>query len=263
MSHFTILGGTGQIGRALAAYLRSAGEHVHVPDRTSAEIYDQPLGHVIYAIGVTADFRSRPIDTMQAHVCVLSRVLREAQFDSLLYLSSTRVYSGSDLATEGSTISVNPCHPSDLYNISKLAGESLCLHSGRPKVRVARLSNVVGGDDAASPNFLPSLVREARAGLIRLHSSLESSKDYVHIDDVSALLTAIVRDGTHPVYNVASGRPLAHKEIVERLQQLYACRVEVDADAPFQRFPPISIERAMNEFRFSPVNVLEKLGAPH
>ena len=74
---FTVLGASGFIGGRLVRYLRSLGHSVLVPGRDDAHLTGQPLGHLIYAIGVTADFRARPFDTMDAHVSVLSKALRE------------------------------------------------------------------------------------------------------------------------------------------------------------------------------------------
>src|SRR6476659_903845 len=93
MSRFTVLGAGGLIGSRLATSLARAGHEVFAPPRDH-ELNGEPLGHVIYAIGVTADFRTRPFDTVAAHVCQLQKVLSEGHFDSLLYLSSTRVYQG-------------------------------------------------------------------------------------------------------------------------------------------------------------------------
>lgn len=72
---FTVLGGSGFIGWQLAATLRQQGEDVYVPPRDHGARFDRPLGDVVYAVGVTADFRSRPFATVEAHVCLLRRVL--------------------------------------------------------------------------------------------------------------------------------------------------------------------------------------------
>lgn len=259
MSRFTILGGHGNIGQRLRAYIEGRGYEVWIPTRGDEAVFQRNLGHVIYAIGVTADFRTRPFETMDAHVCVLANVLSRARFESLLYLSSTRVYSGNEAVDEMSPLSVQPADPSDLYNLSKLAGESLCLQSGRDKVRVARLSNVVGADDQESANFLPSLTREARNGLIRLRSDMRSAKDYVHIDDVVPLLTQIALTARDRIYNVASGKNITHEEWVRELQRTHRCSVEVETNAPVLRFPPIAIRRVVDEFGFSPRDVLRTI----
>lgn len=262
MSHFTVLGATGVIGQALVSHLCEAGHSVSAPIRNDSGIWNRPLGHVIYAIGVTADFRSRPLDTVEAHVCQLRHCLQSAQFESLLYLSSTRVYSGcsdGNRAVESATLTVNPHHSSDIYNLSKLMGESMCLQAGRAGVRIARLSNVVGGQDSATNNFIPSIIREAHSGQILLRSDLSSAKDYIHINDVVQLLATIAVQGKHNSYNVASGRLLTHEQWVTALKRLTACRVKVQPQAPVLSFPSIDISRIQSEFGFSPRNPFEAL----
>lgn len=259
MSRFTVLGASGSIGSRLVKTLRASGHDVLAPARDAYECLSQPLGHVIYAIGVTADFRSRALDTVQAHVCALVPLLRGAQFESLLYLSSTRVYGEQQLGEEDASLGVNPRDPSDLYNLSKLMGESLCLASGRSGVRVARLSNVVGADDADSSNFLPSLLRDARAGHIVLRTDVSSAKDYIHIDDVLELLPRIVLQGRHSMYNVASGQQIPHGQWVEHLVAMTGCQVQVLENAPVVRFAPLDINRIRAEFGFVPRPVLSAL----
>jgi nucleoside-diphosphate-sugar epimerase len=211
---------------------------------------------VIYAIGVTGDFRSRALDTVQAHVCALAPVLRHASFESLLYLSSTRVYGALPRGTEEAVLQVDPQDPSDLYNLSKLMGESMCLCSGRSGVRIARLSNVVGAEDGDSANFLPSLLREARAGCITLRTDPASAKDYIHIDDVVDLLPRIAMQGRQTMYNVASGEQLTHRQWVDHLVAGTGCTVQVQAQAPLLRFAPVDTTRIRAEFGFAPRPVL-------
>lgn len=244
---FTVLGASGYIGGRMVQFLRAAGHPVYAPRRGAPGALDHPLGHVIYAIGVTADFRSRPLATMEAHVTALAEVLRCGQFDSLTYLSSTRVYAGVSSGTEDAALIVNPTDPSDLYNLSKLAGEALCLTSPDQSIRVVRLSNVFGADmDAGgqpSQNFLAQVVREAESGSIRLGTAPGSAKDYVAIDDVTRALHRVALDGAHRLYNVASGRNVTNGEIAAVLSRLTGCRVESAAGAPEIVYPPIDTRR--------------------
>lgn len=261
MSRFTVLGGRGAIGQALAAALRAGGHEVHAPGREDDWRWGADWGHAVYAIGLTADFRRRPLDTMEAHVGLLGRVLRDARFESLLYLSSTRVYLRAGATREESLLPVLPADPSDLYNLSKLAGEALCLALPRPTVRVARLANVVGADDAASENFVPSLVRAARTGRIRLETALDSEKDYLHIDDVVRLLPRIALGGRARLYNLAHGTPLCHRAWIEPIAAATGCAVEVAAGAPCVRFDPIDVGRIRAEFGHAPRDPLDALPA--
>ena len=243
-STFTVLGASGYIGSRLVAHLQAQGHTVWAPTRGDAEVFTRPLGHVIYCVGLTADFRTRPFDTVDAHVGLLAEVLRRAQFDSLLYLSSTRVYMGSASTHEDAALSVLPGDPSYLYNLSKLTGESLCHASGRPGVRVARLSNVVGpGLDAASGNLVADLLHQARQGHMVLRSDPQSAKDYVHVADVLDWLPRIALQGCHPVYNVASGLQTTHAQWLQWLSEQYGCTVQVQDGAQLQCFAPIDVSR--------------------
>ncbi|WP_228898940.1 NAD(P)-dependent oxidoreductase [Acidovorax sp. Leaf73] len=256
-SSFTVLGASGYIGSRLVAHLRAQGHTVWAPPRGDAEVFTRPLGHVMYCVGLTADFRTRPFDTVDAHVGLLAEVLRRAQFDSLLYLSSTRVYMGAASTHEDAPLSVLPGDPSYLYNLTKLTGESLCYACGRPGVRVARLSNVVGPDmDAASGNLVADLVRQAQGGHIVLRSDPQSAKDYVHVDDLLDWLPRIALAGRAATYNVASGRQTLHAQWLAWLQARTGCTVEVDAQALLQAFPPINVQRLRGEWGVAPRAVL-------
>lgn len=246
---FTVFGASGFIGSALARRLADDGATVLTPPR--GELPSGPLGHVIYAIGLTGDFRDRPFETVQAHVCVLNKMLEDLEFESFLYLSSTRLYGCGETAREDQHFSVSPSNPSDLYNLSKLMGESLCLNSSKPKVRVARLSNVLG-DDPLSPNFVPSIVRDAARGRIALQSARESSKDYISVHDAVSALVAIAKSGKRSIYNIASGRNMSHGEILDLLVAETGCALEYEAGAPAIIFPTIDISALAEDFDFHP-----------
>jgi len=260
MASFTVLGAAGFIGSNLVRWLLSQGYSCWAPGRSEG-VLGRPLGHVIYCIGLTADFRQRPYDTARAHVCHLLDILEKADFTSLLYLSTTRIYADGKATSEDGALSVNPLHPDELYNISKIMGESLCLSSGRPNVRIARLSNVYGGD-FSSDSFLSYVIREAvETRKVILRSAMESEKDYVHIDDVVHLLTKISLTGRHRLYNVASGVNTTNKALMEVIQRVTRCAVEVTEGATAAAFPVTSIDRIRSEFGFAPSHILDFLGA--
>jgi len=253
MTMFTVLGASGFIGRHLVAYLSSKGYDVWAPEKGDDAIFKRSLGHLFYCVGVTADFRSRPFDTVNAHVCLLADVLHRAHFDTLLYLSSTRVYMGGSSTDENAYLTVLPSDPSYLYNLSKLTGESLCHSCGRQKVRIARLSNVVGSDmDAQSGNLVADLIFQARQGRIVLRSHPDSSKDYIHIDDVVQWLVLIALHGEYSIYNLASGIQITHAQWLRWLAESYGCDIEIQNSAPVQSFMPINVTRLQTEFGVQP-----------
>ena len=239
----SVFGAQGFVGRNLVQHLRGQGYDVRQFARGDQSWRGSDLGHAFYAIGLTADFRSRPFETIDAHVSVLSDLLRSAAFTSFVYLSSTRVYVRAATTDEATAIPVQPAEPDDLYNISKLMGESACLGSGLKNARVARLSNVFG-EDLGSSNFLTAVISEAvDTHCVRLRTSLASEKDYIWIGDVVAALEAIATRGTEKITNVAYGANTTHGEIMTALTQATGARIEVDTDAPMVRFPPIATQR--------------------
>lgn len=249
---FTVLGAGGFIGSQLAHALKDKdGADVYAPIRQSKgdiidEIIDRDLGHVFYCIGLTANFRERPYDTVEAHVCLLRRLLERGRFESLTYLSSTRVYEGAATTNESAILQVSPGNPGHLYNLSKLMGESLCLTSGLI-ARVARLSNVFG---CAMPlqNFISQVLKEAAdTGRVRFLTAPQSVKDYVSVADVIRWLPQIALHGVHPIYNVASGENTSNAEIALLLEQK-GIAVSFAENAPEWSFPVIDASRLEQEF---------------
>lgn len=252
---YSVFGASGFIGSALVAYLAGKGRRVRAIGREAQDgglEFRRPLGRAIFAIGVTADFRTRPFDTIEAHVAEINRLLREGEFESLTYLSSTRVYQGSASTAEESPLVVAPAAPGDLYNISKIAGESICLNCGRPNVRVARLSNVVGLG-AGQEAFVDQLLREGLATrVVAPRGHPDSAKDYVALEDVLRLVEWIAERGRQTIYNVASGEQTSHRQVTELIAGETGWRPEFDGTAPRVDFPPIDTNRVRAEFGFAP-----------
>jgi nucleoside-diphosphate-sugar epimerase len=254
--NFTIIGSTGFIGNALAKSLKAKSEIVFTPPRDDETVFSTSLGHVIYAAGVTADFRSRPFDTLRANTTFVAKLLEQASFESLLYLSSARIYRHSAYCREDAEIFLRSHEPEDLYDLTKLTGESLCHATKRDSVRVVRLTNVVGSD-FHSQNFLFDLIRSAcDSGQIKLRSGLKSAKDYILLEDVIKTLPKIAVSGGHKCYNLGSGYNLTHAELLEPILQATKASLTVEPNAPEIIIPPIDIERISTEFGYQPSPVL-------
>lgn len=259
MSKFTILGATGFIGSRLVRDLGARGESCLTPGRDDPALFEQHLGHVIDCIGIN-DFMERPHAAIEAHAAHLIDILERSRFDSFLYLSSTRVYRHVAGTGEDVLPAVDPAADWELFNLTKLLGEALCLGDPRPDVRVARLSNVYGADQLFEPVFLPTLIREALGeGTVSLTVSLDSAKDYVTVGDVVDLLPQIAVSGRDRLYNVAAGRNVSNREITDILARLTDCRIEVADGSPDAVFPPIRIDRVREEFDFEPAALLDAL----
>lgn len=245
---FTVFGANGFIGDAVCRLLERSGADVMRPQRGADPASLGNMGHVLFCVGMTADFRSRPYETMDAHVALPSRILSEGRYQSFLYLSSSRVYDGAVDGLETAEISLNPANPSDLYNLSKLSGETLCLTHANPAVRVARLSNVYGehmfGDTLDGANFLTSIIGEAMLNNhIHLATQEASAKDYIAVEDVAHALVLIATDCKDRLVNVAAGRKITHGQIITRLRELTGCSIDIADNAPLVDYPGISTRR--------------------
>ena len=247
--NYTVLGADGFIGSYLKNYLAKENHDVVSVGRRSTLNKNENLGHVIFAIGLTSDFRQRPLEAVEAHVCALRDLLESNNFESLLYLSSTRVYSKSHSTIETSPLNVDSTSISDLYNLSKLMGESLCFSGTGKSTKVVRLSNIFGADSTG--DFITDLVHQAKNGHVKLTTSMHSEKDYLSLERLGPIIESIILDGQHRLYNVASGFNTSNKQIIDLLQKKYDCDVETVCDAQDWSFKSIDISRIREEFSFS------------
>lgn len=253
----TILGGNGFVGSALVRALRADGVECWVPARGDTSVYERDLGLVFYCIGMTADFRTRPLETVDAHIGVLRGLLGQARFDKLIYMSSTRVYADVEVSVEDAALRPRPADPDHLYNLSKMMGESLAL-SAVGKGQVVRLSNVLG-HGMGDVNFVGSLCAEARRERsVVLRSGLDGEKDYIWIDDAVRALIAIATRGHAPIYNVAGGRNISNAELVAMFEAK-GIPVTVASTASAVRFQPISIDRLVKDTGVRPAPVMPRL----
>jgi nucleoside-diphosphate-sugar epimerase len=255
----TVLGATGFIGSNIVSKLVNDGEQVYAPER-GEDFENNDLGDIIYCIGMTADFRTKPFETVDAHVCVLNRILKKCRFNSLTYLSSTRVYINASkaVAEENDKILVDPFSSDELYTLTKLTGERLCLSSGK-NVKIARLSNIYGSD-LNSDNFLADIVRRIyNDGEFTLYSSLSSAKDYLFIDDAVNLLINIALKGKETIYNVASGHNTSNEQIINELKKNIHFSYSLAQNASEIKFPIISVNKINTEFNFKPLHLIQRV----
>jgi nucleoside-diphosphate-sugar epimerase len=261
----TIIGGKGFIGRHLVDRLIATGWSCRVPERHEVDNSQENMGHVFFCAGLTADYLRRPFETIEAHVSLLSRILQTNRFESLVYLSSTRLYD-SQPGSEGKEempLLLTPANPRHLYDLSKALGESLCLATGKGRARIARLSCVYK-DHTDGEGFLPMLLRRIIADnclTLEVDSSPSFARDYVAVDDVVEALILIATQATQSIYNVASGENTSNDTLFTTLSKISGCRIiPLQArGAAANAAPRISIRRIAEEFGWKPVPVMEKI----
>ncbi|ADZ72695.1 NAD-dependent epimerase/dehydratase family protein [Polymorphum gilvum] len=246
-SPFTVFGAAGFVGARLVAHLGALGHEVRAVGRDSWPKPGEALGHVLFTVGMTAQFRGRPFETVETQTLRAYEALRSYRFESFLYLSSTRLYQGAGATAEETPILARPATADAIYNLTKATAECLCLSLDDPAVRVVRLSNVFGPEND-SELFVSDVMREAAAtGRLVFRSAPASAKDYVHVADVAELLPRIALSGRERLYNLAFGRNVSNRAIGDALA---ACGIDIayQDGAPEISFPQIDIARLMREF---------------
>ncbi len=261
---FTVLGAGGFIGGTLVAWLESHEQVVHPVTRASLPALlaaRRPVGHVIDCVGLNGGLHHHPLDSVEAHVALVGRCLAQLSFDSFLLLSSARVYAHAEATHEEAVLPQNPADPSELYNVTKLAGEALCLADPRPTIRVVRLANVYG---TAMPveTLLGNLLDQGRTtGSVVFRQGPTTETDYISIGTVVRLLPEIAAVGRQRIYNVASGSNTSHAEIADSLREIAGWRIEFTPGAPAMRHRPLDTSRLRSEFGAPAGNLLADLPA--
>src|ERR687896_2281214 len=124
----TVIGAGGFIGARLTQELERRGVSYRAPGRHE-RLAGRSLGDVVHCAGVTGDFRTRPLDTVAAHVGAVETLLRTSDMRSIVYLSSTRVLRGAGVGREDDALRLAPADPDHLYDLSKAPREGLVLAS--------------------------------------------------------------------------------------------------------------------------------------
>ncbi|USD29088.1 NAD(P)-dependent oxidoreductase [Pseudoalteromonas sp. SCSIO 43201] len=261
MSTYTIFGGRGFIGSEIVSQLVNLGHSVFVPPRDDETIYSKNLGRVVYCAGY-GDCEKSPFDVLEANCILLSKILEKANFERLIYISSTRIYMNQTDSREDMDITICNDDPRRLFNLTKLVGEELCLKSRRD-ICVLRPSNVYGLA-LTSPLFLPSITRNAvKEGVVNMYISKSYSKDYVSVIDVAnaAIKLLISENSEKKIYNVASGFNVSAAEIADLLSRKTGCKINwhTSNNENDDQFPITNIDSMNKEFGFIPRNVLDDL----
>lgn len=256
----TVIGGNGFIGSDIVSLIKSLNLPHWVPQKNDKKIFELELGTVIYVAG-HGDCQNEPFKVLDANTTYLSTLLKDANFDKIVYISSTRLYLDSSRSLENEDLLIGFKDKRRLFNLTKAVAEELIKLSGK-KFVILRPSNVYGGA-IKSPLFLPSIVRDAvNCGKVKMYVPPSYAKDYVSVKDVSrcvleACLTAKL---DNDIFNVAAGVNVSAIEIAQVLQTHTNCNVEwIETDSSTDQFPVTSIKKLQGVIDYNPKAVLEDL----
>lgn len=247
-----VTGAAGFVGRALVPRLRLAGGEVVAFDReldvadaarvreAMAEARPDAVVHLAAVSSVSEaeedEGHAFRVNYLGTHA-VLEAVAASAPRARVLLVSSATVY-GSAAPGAPPFDERAPLRPRDPYSRSKAAADLLgATHAARglDVVRARPWNHTGAGRPArfAESTFARQLV-EIEAGLRppRLAvGNLDSVRDFLHVADVvDAYLALLAPSVPAGVYNIASGRGLTIRELLERLLARTALRPEVVVD---------------------------------
>ena len=192
---YTVFGSRGFIGSEIVKFLNKKNIKFFIPIKKKVK-FKKNLGDIIYCVG-SDDWKKFPAKGFQSNLGHLTSVLFNCKFKSFLFLSSSRVYINNQQKNtkENSKLKVNPADLNDYYNLLKLTSESVCLSLKHKNIKIIRLSNVLG-QNFNSPLVFPSMIRDSiKRNKINLTINKNSTKDYIHINDVIDIVFKIIKKG--------------------------------------------------------------------
>jgi UDP-glucose 4-epimerase len=257
---YLVTGGTGFLGRALVARLRTEGYMTRIAGGSRCDNgdtfvecdLDAPVEawraalegcvgvfHLAWAT-VPSSANINPLGDLETNVGGTVRLL-----EALRHLPNTPITfasSGGTVYGEAETLPLpehHPLRPKTAYGVSKTAAEHYALLYRRlwgVDARVVRLSNPYGpGQDIAGQLGAASIfAARALAGeRIEIWGDGSAIRDYLYVDDaISGLLATMLapRDrfgALDPVVNIGSGRGVSLRELISLLTHILDKPIEV------------------------------------
>ena len=251
--------GRGFVGTNVVKFLRKKKYKVFLPKKGKFK-FNKNLHNIIYCIG-GVNFINDPEGEFDANLGIVPKIIFNNKFTSFTYISSTRVYFSNpqNKTKENDQIYINSNIKNFFHNSLKLTAESLCLSLRNKNIKVVRVANLFGNNFTNQILLLPTLIRSSLKGKkINIFVNKKSSKDYIHIDEVSDVLIKIINKGKHRLYNIASGNNIEISKIIERIQEITNCRINYTNQKTTINEPIINIDRIKKEFNYKPKKDLIK-----
>ena len=186
---------------------------------------------VVHLAAITAlpECEASPTECIDVNVAGTASVLDAARYANVkrvIFASTSAVYE-NNTAEQAPFLESLDTSPRLFYSMSKKLAEEVCESYQKNygmNISMLRFFNVFGPRQdihRASPPLINYVVRELRNNRAPvLHSTGLQKRDYVYVDDVTALIElCITNEQANGVFNVCSGKLLSVKEIVEFIQE--------------------------------------------
>ena len=258
-----ITGGAGFIGSALGKHLRGKGHDVFVLDDLSfgkrhlAGVTDDHFFKVdirdreatakavssinpqwtlhLAAIHFIPYCNQHPVEAADINISgtinLLDACAGTGATEQVFVASTAAVYPIAD----GAVAEDHPTGPLDIYGITKLATEKLAsefhLRSGVPTI-VGRFFNAFGPNET-NPHLFPEIQRQVLSGARTLKlGNLDPKRDYIHTEDMSRAMYALLNLGAvgYYTFNIGRGVEYSVREIVESFERQLGEKLTIEVD---------------------------------
>lgn len=256
--NYIVYGGNGYIGSNIISYLKSKDCRVLIPKKNE---FPQKKGIIIYCVG-SDDWYGDPLKNFNSNFVHLYKLIKNLRsFESLVFLSSTRVYLdlSQKIVNEKQNLTLKSSSRFT-FNLQKLMCENFLLKQNK-NIKIIRLSNVYG-KNTLQKTFLPTLIRESvKFKKINVGLNVNSCKDYIYIDDaIKSILNLANKKNAKGIFNLAYGKNFKVKDIIKILKKETGCKINYFNVNNLEKYPKISIHKLKNTIDFSAkVNLIKIL----
>jgi GDP-4-dehydro-6-deoxy-D-mannose reductase len=208
------------------------------------------LAAVTFGPEATRDV-ARAIDvTVRGTALLLEAASALAEPPIILVPSSSEVYGGANEALD----ELRPLAPMNVYGATKVGQEALALayhRAGRVQVAIARAFNHIGPGQrdsfvvASFANQLAKIAAGQASPTLRV-GNLEARRDFTDVRDVVRAYRLLVAGAhTGQPFNVASGRALTIRAVLDSLIALTGLSVDIAVDAA--RLRPLDVPTVVGD----------------
>ena len=237
-----VLGSSGFLGRHLVQRLEQVGIETAAPasadldlssPRAASLLADllRPTDAVVFLAATKLGLRLDEdgfVDNVAMGAAVCNAV-RNRSCAHVVYMSSDAVYPFTNSAIREDA----PTASTSLYAVMHLARETMLRNLNGPPLAILRVTQVYGAGDPHGAYGPRRMVRSALSeGRIVLYGEGQETRDHIHVDDVSSIMSEVLMRRSHGLVNIATGRSTSFAALADLVAQGCGGSIRIEHDPP-------------------------------